>query len=192
MQEAVLDVVTRIRNGDQAAFDALFRQYFKPLRRYALTMVHCGSTADDVVQAVFVRLWAGREAWSLRSTVKAYLYAAVHHEVIRLVRHDRVRHRHAEAVLGRKGGEASSPTNWPDSELADRELHRVLKAALEQLPPRTRQAFELHRFQQLSYEEIATVMDISVKTVGVHIGRALVVMRKVLLPYLAALVLVSL
>jgi RNA polymerase sigma-70 factor (ECF subfamily) len=87
--------------------------------------------------------------------------------------------------------EASPDGGWPDGQLADRELHQVLEAALERLPTRTRQAFELCRFQQLSYKQTASAMGISVKTVGVHIGRALFALRKAVLPYLAGLILLA-
>ncbi len=187
------DLVAQIRAGDERAFEALFREYYKPLRRYALTIVGSPDVAEDVVQTVFVRLWTGRHAWVLRSTLKGYLYSAVHHQAVQLLRQGRVRDRHVTAML--EGGqqlEASAPGSWPDGELAGQELSQVIQGAIDRLPPRTRQAFELSRFQRLSYEEIADVMGISVKTVGVHIGRALVQLRTTLLPYLATLVLLAL
>lgn len=187
------DLVARIRAGDEAAFEALFREYYQPLRRYALTLVRRADVAEDIVQAVFLRLWTKRQEWVLRSSLKAYLFGAVHHRSLQLLRQERVRDRHVLAELG--GGaevEASPPESWPDSELAGQELGQVLQAAVDGLAPRTRQAFELRRYQQLSYEEIAAVMGISVKTVGVHIGRALVVLRKAVLGYLATQVLLLL
>lgn len=192
-QPSSLDLVARIRTGDKDAFDALFREYFKPLRRYAITIVKCPTTAEDIVQTVFLRIWTGRETWALRTSVKAYLYSAVHHQAIQLLRQARVRDRHVMAVLsGDPEIEASEPESWPDSQVTVQELSELLQAALEKLPPRTRQAFELRRFQQLSYEEIATAMGISSSTVGVLIGRALVVLRKTLLPHLALWILVAL
>jgi RNA polymerase sigma-70 factor (ECF subfamily) len=193
VQHSDPDLVARIRAGDERAFEALFREYYKPLRRYAITIVHRPDVAEDIVQAVFLSLWTGRHEWVLRSSLKAYLYSAVHHRALQLLRHERVRDRHVIAVL--EGGDwtdASPPASGPDAQVADQELSQLLQSVIEGLAPRTRQAFELQRYHQLSYAEIAGVMGISVKTVGVHIGRALALLRKAMLPSLMLYVLVVL
>lgn len=178
--------VARIRAGDESAFERLFREQYKALRRYAITLLHRDDVAEDVVQAVFLGMWARREELAVRSSLRAYLYAAVHHRAVQVLRQERVRDRHVVAtLLPGPEVEASLPGQWPDGVLVGEELEGVLRAAIEALAPRTREAFELRRFQELSYEEIATVMGISVKTVGVHIGRALAELRKAVLAYLA-------
>ena len=77
-----LDWVARIRAGDGAAFEAMFRQYYEPLLRFALTYLPVRESAEDLVQDVFYRIWEHRERWAVRTTLAAYLYAAVRHRAL--------------------------------------------------------------------------------------------------------------
>ncbi len=180
------NLVARIRAGDEIAFEALFREHYPALRRFAISILHRRDEAEDVVQAVFLGVWAGHETWEVRATVKAYLFAAVHHRALQLLRQERVRDRHATAVVTeRSESDAFAPASGPDEHLVGQELEQALRDAVHHLAPRTRQAFELRRYERLSYAEIATAMGISEKTVGVHIGRALMLLRQALAAYLA-------
>lgn len=181
------DLCARVRRGDERAFRLLFERYYVPLCRYGTTLLGNPDVSEDVVQTLFVRIWDRREEWSVRSSVRGYLYQAVHRRIVSERRAARVRAEHAErerrnatAELGVRGAE-----NSPESRVQHSELEAAYERALTALPPRRRQAFELHRQHGLTYREIAEVMDIKPGTVELHIGSALLALRRALVPYLS-------
>ena len=169
----------RIRAGDEVAFEAMFRTHYDGLCRYVATYLGSRDTAEDVVQGVFARIWEDRAHWVV-SDLPHYLYAAVRRRAMSQFRRAAVRRR-AVPLLELEGaaGAAAVP---PDADFEAEELRQRLERALTALPPRTRAAFLLSRREGLSYTEVASRMAISPKTIGVHISRALTVLRKALLP----------
>jgi RNA polymerase sigma-19 factor, ECF subfamily len=171
--------VARIRAGDDAAFEAMFRAYYDALCRYVAGYLGSRDAAEDVVQDVFARIWEVRARWVV-SDVQHYLYTAVRCRAMSHLRRTAVRRRAAPwLALEGRGRAAAVPA---DAEFEAEELRRRLERALTALPPRSRAAFVLSRREGLSYDEVALRMAISPKTVGVHIGRALTILRKTLLP----------
>jgi RNA polymerase sigma-70 factor (ECF subfamily) len=171
-------LVARVRAGDAAAFETLFRRYYDRLYRFAYGFVSGRQdVAEEVVQHVFVRIWERRSEWVVVGTVQSYLYGAVRNEAMALLRHERVVDAHAAAV---RAAEAASPehVSRADEHLEHAEVQDALREAIAQLPERTREAFVLHRQHHLTYAEIAAAMQISIKGVEYHIGSALRNLRK--------------
>ena len=172
------DRTERIRAGDEAAFEAMFRAHYDGLCRYVAAYLGSRDSAEDVVQGVFARIWEDRTHWVV-SDVQHYLYAAVRRRALSQFRRAAVRRRSAPLLALEAGRVAAEP---PDAEFEAEELRQRLERALTALPPRTRAAFILSRREGLSYAEVASRMAISPKTIGVHISRALTILRKALLP----------
>ncbi len=177
----------RVRAGDVRAFEAMFKAYYDPLCRYVARYVGSRDVAEDVVEDVFAWIWRERERWEVRGPLHPYLVTAVRRRAINHFRHDAVRGRAAPLL-------SLDPTYFAEPVQADavadaEELRCRIERTLAALPPRMREAFILSRDEGLSYEEVAFRMGISIKTVGVHIGRALAALRKTIstLASLAAL-----
>ncbi len=173
------DWTERIRAGDEAAFEAMFRAHYDGLCRYVATYLGSRDAAEDVVQGVFARIWDDRARWVV-GDLQRYLYAAVRRGATSQFRHAAVRRRAAPFLALEATGRATVAA--ADAEFEAEELRRRLERALATLPPRTRTAFVLSRGEGLSYHQVALRMAISPKTIGVHISRALTVLRKALLP----------
>jgi len=168
------DLVARIRAGDAAAFAALFETFHAPLCAFAYRYVGIREVAEELVQEVFLFIWEHRATWSVRDSVKNYLFTAVRNAAVSWLRHERVVHRReAETVVF-----ASRPVAPADRELTANELLTAVRRAVEKLPERCRLIFLMHREQGLTYGEIAAVLDLSPKTVEVQMGRALKALRK--------------
>jgi RNA polymerase sigma-70 factor (family 1) len=168
--------VERIRAGDSAAFDALFHAYHAPLCAFAYRYVAARDLAEEIVQEVFLYVWERRQTWDVRTSVKNYLFTAVRNASLSYLRHERVvRRRQAETVeLFARPGESA------DADTRTAELVAAVRRAVGRLPERCRLIFTLHREQGLTYAEIASVLEISPKTVEVQMGRALKALRKTL------------
>jgi len=169
----------RIRAGDEAAFERMFRLYYNPLCRYVVGYLGNRESAEDVVQSVFARIWDDRSHCAVHD-LEHYLYAAVRRAAMSHFRRAAVRRRVAPLLTLAYGGQAA--VSWADAEFEARDLRHRLERAMATLPPRTRAVFLLSRRDGLSYGEVASRMAISPKTVGVHIARALSVLRRVLVP----------
>ncbi len=187
VQEA--DWSARIGRGDERAFRELFDVYYAPLCRYAITLMGDADAGEDIVQALFIWIWEHRETWHVRGNLRSYLYRAVHTRVVSRWRAMRVRDAYTERMQADEAIEVSRD-GWPDRAAQYAELQAAYWRAVATLPPRGRQAFELHRQHGLSSREIGEVMGISARTVETHIGRALLALRKALVPFLAVVLLV--
>lgn len=162
-------LTARVRADDRAAFEDLFRGLHGPLVRYARTLASEG--AEDAVQDAFLTLWRRRAALDPARSVQALLYTAVRNALLNR-RRDVARRGELHETM-----DAPDAPPPPDAEAAAALLGERLRAWLDELPERQREAFGLSRFDGLSHAEIAEVMACSVKTVENHVGRALRALR---------------
>jgi RNA polymerase sigma-19 factor, ECF subfamily len=176
------DLVTRLRHSDPAALDALLRDYWRPLHRYASRLVQDSDLAQDLVQETFVRLWLKRtelEPGSLRS----FLYRVLHNLALDDLRKRQVRHRSMQRLLAETPADDSPPIE----DESHPPVESAVTAAINALPTRRREAFVLAYLHQLSYREIAEVMQVSPATVKNQVAAALAQLRDQLRGALASL-----
>ena len=162
-------LAARVRAGDRAAFEALFRRLHGPLVRYAGTLAVEG--AEDAVQDAFLAVWRRRATLDPSRSLQSLLYTAVRNALLNR-RRDAARRDELHETM-----DAPDAPPTPDAEAAAALLGERLRGWLDELPERQREAFGLSRFDGLSYAEIAGVMACSVKTVENHVGRALTALR---------------
>lgn len=178
--ESVVDsddrqAAARIRAGDRAAFEAVFKAHYDALCRSVAPYLGSRDAAEDVVQGVFVRIWERRLEWEVHDSLRHYLFAAVRRRALSQLRHLAVRRRSAPHLTLEANARSDPPAEaWFEAD----ELRLRFERALATLPPRTREAFVLSRGEGMSYAEVALRMGVSPKTVGVHIGKSLAVLRK--------------
>ena len=169
--------------GDEKAFEALFRNYYPSLCQSANRLLNDPDEAEETVQNVFISLWEKRENMEIQVSVKSYLYRAVHNAALNRIKHRKVRKQYEEEQL------AMVSHAEPASHLSlENELERQIQDAIEGLPEQCRLVFKLSRFEELKYAEIAGRLGISVKTVENHMGKALKVLREKLKDYLVLLI----
>ena len=173
------ELLVRLRGGDDAAYEAIFRQWYAPLVAGTTALLRDRGPAEEVVQDVFLELWRRRDTLTLESSLRAYLFQATRNRALNYLRRQRVEAR-GEATIA-----AAMPSpEAADSEAREGELNVAIQAAIAGLPDRCREVFELSRVHGLKYSEIATQLGISVKTVEAQMGKALRVMREKLAPWL--------
>lgn len=172
------ELLERLRAGDGAAFEALFRTYYNPLCHFAEGYVHSAHVAEELVEDVFCWIWERRAEWRVEHGVKAYLYGAVRNRALKHVARSRFAEQIQEAADQEERALAmGQPPRPSDARVSDGELAQAVERAVAALPARCRQAYVLHRQHELSYAEIAGIMGTSVKTVENHLARALKALR---------------
>ena len=173
-------LLSLIRQGDQGAFDTLFRAHYAALVRHAEGMLRRRDVAEELVQDVMLELWRRRETLVVDDSVRAYLFRATRNRALNHLRHEAIVRRSEPALV-------PDPESRPqaDAVLVDAELDIAIRRAVAELPERCREVFELSRMRGLRYSEIATTLGISVKTVEAQMGKALRVLRERLAPWLS-------
>lgn len=128
-----------------------------------------------------LELWKRRANIAQGSSPQAYLFQSTRNRSLNYLRHERVE-RQAEPQMNREEGVDSTA----HSLMVEQEIHVAMKRALDKLPSRCREVFELSRTHGLKYSEIAEVLGISIKTVEAQMGKALRILREELAPWLSS------
>ena len=167
-------LITQIKKGDIKAFEQLFRLYYSSLCWYATSIVGNRETAEEIIEELFYTIWKEKERLNIFRSVKSYLYTATWNGCLQ---YHRQRQKDEEM---QKKMQQTTPicTSSPEEEAEFEELQKVIDKCLNQMPERCRHIFLLHRDEGLKYTEIATRLDISVKTVEANISKALALLRK--------------
>jgi RNA polymerase sigma-70 factor (ECF subfamily) len=170
--------------GDITAFEMYFKTLYQPLCSYAYTFLQDKEEAEEIVQATFLSIWEKRQALNIKTSAKSYLYAMVRNACLNVIKHEKIKQKYVgeEMALADQGYESVSQT------ISSNELENRIHHAMEKLPEQCRLVFKLSRFEELKYSEIAEQLEISVKTVENHMGKALKIMREQLKDYLPILI----
>lgn len=168
----------QVQEGHEDAFEALFLKYYPALCAYARLFVE-PDDGQEIVSDVMVWLWENREMSTFDLSVKSYLFRAVKNRCLTLIRHNEVRQKVEETIFDN----LQSQYDDPDFYIVD-ELTKKIEEALASLPENVRETFEMNRFQNLTYNEIADRLGISPKTVDYRIQQALKLLRISLKDYL--------
>lgn len=171
------DWCRRLRQSDREAYAAVFDAMHAPLFRYVRSITNDPSAARDITQDVFVKLWGSRRSLDPDQSLKAYLYRTARN---RAYNHERNRRTRTDKEDDVRTDSPAQPTprTAPDEAVDARMLDKRLRRWIDDLPDRQREALSLSRFEGLSHEAIAEIMDISPRTVNNHIVRALKSLRQ--------------
>ena len=158
----------------QKGCELLFRRYHQALCSHAVRFVYSKETAEDLVSDVFCKFWKTRAYENVTSSYRYYLFRSVRNEAYNYLRLEFQK----LDDLDTANVQESAFSQRPDQIVQFEEvLHRV-EEMVESLPPQCRKVFLLSRFEGKKYQDIATELGISIKTVEVHIGKALNTVRK--------------
>ncbi|MBV7529063.1 RNA polymerase sigma-70 factor [Chitinophaga sp. sic0106] len=180
-------VATALEKNGSLTFEQIFKSHYKGLHAYAYTILKDDIMAEEMVQNVFCKLWEKSSEIKIKESVSGYLYRAVYHESINYLRHEKVKASHV--AYARYQHTTPANTLPASGKVQLRELQEKLQAALLELPEKCRTVFQMSRFDELKYQEIADKLNISVKTVENQMGKALRILRQNLVDFLPLLLL---
>lgn len=181
MELSYSEVARMIAGGDEQVFEQAFKSYFKGLYAYALTLLSNEAVAEEMVQQVFYKLWEKKEQMEVHTSLKAYLYRAIHNESLNYLKHHAIKNKHQTYAMQQHQNKHEHSAG---EKLAGKELEQRIKEALNDLPEQCRTIFQLSRFEELKYREIASQLGLSLKTVESQMGKALKLMRLKLADFL--------
>ena len=167
-----------------SAYENAFKSHFKALHGYAYSIVKDDIMAEEMVQNVFFKLWKNKESININQSLTAYLYRSVYYESLNYIKHEKIKAEHrSHAARNTDNAENAS------ERLKLKDLRSNLEVALKKLPEQCRTVFQMSRFEEMKYMEIAAKLGISVKTVENQMGKALRILRTELIDFLPILIL---
>lgn len=174
MPEITADILTQLRNGDKRALQVLFEQYYGGVCQVISRFINDRALVEDLAQEVFIRFWEKREQIVISTSVQAYLRRMAINEALGwLRRHQKFTEEPFLPDTGYGGHDESA-----EEQFVQAEMRQSVTDAIDTLPPKCRTVFQLSRFEELTYQEIADQMGISIKTVENQMGKALKLLRE--------------
>lgn len=176
--------------GKASAFEKTLKLYKELVLNIAYRFLQDRTEAEDVAQEVFLRVYRSAKTYKPRAKFSTWLYKITANVCL-----NRLREKKRFTNDFQKGGpdlcgEYASPLNspvnpasHPSEEFEKKEMQKIVKAALQVLPPNQRLAVIFKKFQGLSYQEIADILDCSIPAVDSLLQRAKNNLRKALSPY---------
>ena len=179
-------LMERIGAGDHQAFRELVERHKNAVIGTVAKMLGNASESEDIAQQVFLRIWRNAKRYRPDAKFTTYLFTITRN----LVFNESRRKSRKKEVSSDEREENSnclveaSPDRQPDAELLQAELQQAVDAAIASLPETQRMAVVLRRYEQLSYEEIAETLELSVSAVKSLLFRARTTLRESLSDYL--------
>ena len=173
-------LIEKLRSGDLDSFSDIFSAYYKDLVFFAYSYTHELPGAEDIVQDTFIKLWEDHEKLIVTVSLKSILLKTVQNKCIDWHRHRKIVNLSSTYIID------NSPLYEYDTDnyVLRSELEGTIEKALESLPDKFKEAFEMSRFEGLKYQEIATKLNVSLRTIEVRISRALELLRNRLVDFL--------
>lgn len=164
------ELIARLKDGDETAFDILFHRYYRLLWANSLLVVEDENVAKDIVQNFFIDFWRKKIHEKLEGDIKGYFYKAVYNSSLNYIKQKKNYEKHitshgklcVTAVYQKEQGDL-------ESELAP---------FIQQLPTQQKRAFTLVYMQQLKYDEAALEMGVTINTIKTHLKSTLSALRK--------------
>lgn len=176
-------LVSKLRKGDEDAFNWIFYAYYKGLVLYAKEFTEDMDAAEEIVQGFFVKFWTEREQIHITSSVKAYLVKSVRNKCLDFLKHRKIMDKHNKEIQK----ELPNKVEEGEEVIMTYELKEKIEKSIYALPGNCREIFKMSRYDGKKYREIAGELGISVKTVEAQIGKGLKKLREDLKEFLTIL-----
>lgn len=189
LHDPEVQLMLRAKQGDDAAFTQLVTAYQDRLTNIFYHMVQSQEAAEDLAQDVFLRIYRARHGYQPTARFSTWLFRIANNLASNS---RRARGRRKEVNLPASDSQPLGPEQlateksalMPGRQLDRRELQAVVQKAMEQLNERQRMAVLLHKYEDMSYEDIADAMELTGPAVKSLLSRARENLRQVLEPYM--------
>lgn len=179
-------------DNDLLLFNTVYNEYQGRFIRFASTYIDDRMAAEDIVMDAMMYYWENRNHIGRDVNVPAYIFASIKNKCLNYLRDNQYRQTASEQMREHQQWKLSLQIATLEacnpSELLSKEMHQLISDALSKLPETTRQIFIMRRFEEKSYREIASIMNLSVKGVEYHMAKAVETLKKLLKNYLPLLV----
>jgi RNA polymerase sigma-70 factor (ECF subfamily) len=170
-QNQIEGILKRIsRHDDEKALKELFDAFYGKLCEAAKFYLDDHSVVQEVVSDVFIKLWNGRTKIESIGNIGAYLFVATKRQSLNYIRDNKKRNHQS---LNEISISTYIESRSPESILLSDEFNEILQRAICDLPSKCRLVYSMVKDDGMKYQEVADILDVSVKTVEMHVGKAL-------------------
>jgi len=177
-------LLNRLKSDDKGALQEIFQDNYQKVCGAIFRLTKDTGITEDLAQEVFFRFWQKRHQIEITASLDAYLRRMAVNEGLAYLRS----RKYFTEVIEPHSAQMSD-SNTAEDRFLHSELEQNIRSAIDGLPPKCRMVFQLSRYEELSYQEIADQMEISIKTVENQMGKALKILRQELKSYLQILML---
>ena len=186
-KEINIELALQLKNGDENAFEIIFKSFFEPIVNFADEYVGEFEVSRNIAQTVFMRLWENRLSINPDLNLKSYLYTSARNLCISHLRRLKAQDNYFEKK--KKSYEDFSlnqeALSYLDFNTIDLDsIESIINSTIDSLPKRCKEVFLLSRIEGVKNQEVANQLDISVKSVEANITRALKILKENLKDYL--------
>jgi RNA polymerase sigma-70 factor (ECF subfamily) len=173
-EQEALDLFARLRNGERSAFEALYRRYRPRLSRFLLSLTRRRQIIEEVLDDTMMVVWSRPETFSGASRLSTWIFAIAYRKMLKALRR-------IDEPIDDAGAESRASLDpAPDQQLDRDRLHDLLLAAMDKLSPNQRAVVDLTYFHEMSYRDIAEIMDCPEETVKTRMFHARRHLRRIL------------
>lgn len=186
-------IISGIISGSDPAYKYLYDNYYRQLCVFANCYVNDMPMAEMLVGDVIYHIWETRQRLEIKSSLRNFLLTSVKNRCLNHINQLSRQETHKTElleILKSRENDYESQKNYPLAELLEKELEGKIEESLASMPSLTRKIFEMSRYSNLTYPEIAEKAEVSVDTVKYHMKSALARLRKDLREYEFLLILV--
>jgi RNA polymerase sigma-70 factor (ECF subfamily) len=161
------DVMLRVKTGDESAFTFLVQKYRRPIIGFLYRMCHNPSTAEELAQEVFLRVYRSRETYEASAKFTTWLYRIATNLAVNYARDTRHERPEVTVRLDEPDQETGTTPDLADEslsveeQLVRRDRLAAIRSKVNALPERQRMAVIMHKYQQMDYRQIADVLKLS-------------------------------
>jgi len=183
--------IPSLRKGEKKAYEDIYNEFFGVLYHLCLNYLHNEKVAKEIVQDTFMKLWEIRETLNDQINIRNFLYTITKNNCLNYLRNQKISLKHQENVKYLEMQFNYEALEKLGNYIQFEELRSKIDEAILKLPTELIETFQLSRFEELSYKEIAEKQNISIKTVEARISKSLRILRIELKDYLPLIYLIS-
>jgi len=179
-----IELIRKVKNGDEKAFEAIVKKYKKSLHFTVFNIVRDEKVAEDITLDSFMRVFTNIQNYNETYSFSTWLFTIATNLAIDYTRSKKhIRFKTSDEDAHNAGIYLDTLENkqieTPEATLINKNQRKLLEKLLKQIKPEQRKIIELRYFEELSYKEIADVLDISVSMVKTKLHRAKKQLQKV-------------
>ncbi|GGW22008.1 RNA polymerase sigma factor [Arenibacter certesii] len=165
-------LVSRLKIGEETAYNSLIDLYNQRLYGYALSLTRDHAQSQDILQNVFLKTWEKRKKLDIHTSLKNFLYRAVYNEFI-----NQYKKKRAIMVLEQTYYDSLEKAVLAQDDPSYERINKEITKEIKRLPLKCQQVFILSKLEGLTNTEIANYLNVSIKTVEAQITKAFNIIR---------------
>ena len=178
------DIIRLIKNKNISSFEELFRFYYPRMRRYAIHFLQDEEEANDLIQDVFLQLWAQREELQEEKNIIAFLFTLLKNKCLNSLKKKVIENKYLQkqSLFETERLYALSFAQSTDFKSMESQLNLEIESLIAQMPEKCGIVFRLKWIEGKKIKEIATLLEISTTMVDKHLARGMEIARKKINP----------